>query len=139
MAKALQQLNNHIRTETNRTPRELLFGLALIPEHEALGNTFNPTSPESAQENKALVDMVQMSAHALQLDEAERTKNTWDNHTPAVSFAVGDLVQWYDSLHDNNHSATNKLATRWSTAHIITEKFLNSYTISMLNGIPFKG
>lgn len=136
--EAIRQLNDRIRTETNRTPRELLFGLSITPEHAAPGNTFHATSPETVQENEALADMVRMSAHTLQLDEAERTKAAWDERTPAVSFEVGDLVQWYDSSRDENHSVINKLAPRWSTAHIITEKFLNSYTISTLNGTPFR-
>lgn len=133
----IRQLNNCIRTETNRTPRELLFGLALTPENSA-PTTFEPPSAETTQENEVLADMLCMSAHTLQLDEAKKTKAAWDNRTPAVNFEVGDLVQWYDSARDENHSAGNKLMPRWSTAHLITAKFLNSYTISTLNGKPFR-
>lgn len=70
----------------------------------------------------------------MQLEEAAKTKEAWDEHTPAVDFNIGDLVQWYDTARDEGHKSINKLAPCWSTAHIISGKSLNSYKLSTLNG-----
>ena len=140
--EAIRQLNDRIRTEMKRTPRELLFGLSLTPEHlqkHTPITALTHTTPETVEENEALADMVRMGAHVLQLEEAERVKAAWDARTPAVDFAVGDLVQWYDSIRDENKKTVNKLAPRWSTAHIISGKSLNSYTLSKVNGTAIPG
>lgn len=80
-----------------------------------------------------------MGAHLLQLEDAKQQKSAWDKRTPAVEFSIGDVVQLYDSNHDDNHKTVNKLAPHWSTPHIISGKSLNLYTLSNINGTAMPG
>lgn len=144
-----------IRPTTGRTPRELLFALALTPDHVSspedvlptpdesqihttLDSTL-PTSIENIEHNTALAERLRTSAHQLQFETAAHQKALWDEHTPAVAFEVGDLVQWYDSAKDGNCKTVNKLAPRWSKPHIIAGKSLNSYSLSHINGTTIPG
>jgi hypothetical protein len=136
--EAVQQLNDCIRPNILRSPQELLFGLAITPEHRA-PTEIPETTPESVSENLALSDMLHMNAHLLQLEDAERQKTAWDERTPAVNFEIGDLVQIFDSKLEGSYKSVNKLIPRWSKPHIITGKSLNSYTLSTLLGTAIPG
>lgn len=143
--EAIRQINDRIRPNTHRSPHELLFGLALTPKHKSPLD-FPPITPtniipttEAVDENTAMADMLRMEAHLLQLEDAEQQKMAWDNHTPAVEFRIGDVIQWYDSNHDGDRKTINKLAPRWSTPHIIAGKSLNSYSLSNINGTAIPG
>ena len=71
--------------------------------------------------------------------EADHKKQIFNSNACVPNVKVGDLVQVYDSKADFNFATINKLALCWSIPHIITGKYLNSYTLSTLNGIPLKG
>jgi len=139
--EAIRQLNDRIRPNILRSPRELLFGLAITPKHRLpMKPTDIPeTSPTMVSENIALADMLRMNAHLLQLEVAEQQKSAWDDRTPAINFEIDDIVQIYNTKLDSSYNSTNKLLPKWSTPHIITAKFLNSYSLSTLNGTPISG
>ncbi|KAK7040458.1 hypothetical protein R3P38DRAFT_420207 [Favolaschia claudopus] len=65
-------------------------------------------------------------------------KTSIEANAPIVEFKVGDLVQWYDSEADKNHLSVNKLKPRWSAPTQICAKFLNSFSLCSLDGIPLK-
>ena len=48
-------------------------------------------------------------------------------------------MQVYDNKVDFNFATINKLAPRWSVPRLITGKYLNSFTLSTLHGIPLNG
>lgn len=146
--EAIRQINDRIQPISRRSPRELLFGLAITPEHKTTPETvINPhidalteTSLDdllrslamNIEENMAMAEMLRMRAYLLQLEIAAHHKSLWDARTPAVQFSIGDLVQRYDSARDGNYKTVNKLAPRWSTPHIISGKSLNFYTLSRI-------
>ena len=132
------QINDRIRPSICRSPRELLFGLAFTPKHKH-PTTHEDTSIDLIDTNLTLSDALHMNAHLLQLETAERQKSAWDNQTPAMEFAVNDLVQFYDSRFDNSFKSVNKLIPRWSKPHIISGKSLNSYSLSTLHGTAIPG
>jgi hypothetical protein len=115
-----------------------LVRLTITPEHRA-PTEIPETTPESVSENLALSDMLRMNAHLLQLEDAERQKTAWDEHTPTVNFEIGDLVQIFDSKLEGSYKSVNKLMPKWSKPHIITGKSLNSYTLSTLLGTAIPG
>lgn len=147
--EAIRQLNDRIRPSIRRTPRELLFGLAMTPEHKQQQSSLEPTTDnlqelvnppiDLVDENLSLADMLRMNAHLLQLETAEQQKSNWDNRTPATDFNIGDIVQWYNNELEDSKLSVNKLLPRWSMPHIITGKFLNSYSISTLYGTELPG
>ena len=136
--EAIRQINDRIRPSIRRSPRELLFGLALTPEHTHI-ETPEETSIDLIDTNLSLADMLCMNAHLSQLELAECQKSHWDNRTPATKFAIDELVQFYDSKLENSHKTINKLIPRWSKPHIITGKSLNSYSLSTLHGTVIPG
>ena len=71
--------------------------------------------------------------------EADHKKQIFNSNACVPNVKVGDLVQVYDSKADFNFATINKLVLCWLIPHIITGKYLNSYTLSTLNGIPLKG
>jgi hypothetical protein len=135
---AIRQLNDRIRPSILRTPRELLFSLAITPDHTP-PDALEETSIDLIEQNLSLADMLHMQAHLLQLEDAERQKSTWDNRTAATDFRVGDVVQWHNGKLDGNFRSENKLLPRWSMPHIISGKSLNSYTLSTLHGTEIPG
>jgi transposase InsO family protein len=136
--EALRQINDRIRPSILRSPRELLFGLALTPEHKQ-PDIHEDTSIDLVDVNLTLADALRMNAHLLQLETTERQKSAWDNRIPATEFTVNDLVQFYDSRYDTSYKSINKLIPRWSKPHIITGKSLNSYSLSTLHGTAIPG
>lgn len=127
---------SHQNTQQHRT-------WSLTPRIDALTKTslddLLPSSAANVEENMAMAEMLRMQAHLLQLEIAAHHKSLWDARTPAVEFAIGDLVQWYNSARDGNYKTINKLAPRWSTPHIISGKSLNSYTLTHINGTLIPG
>jgi hypothetical protein len=136
--EAIRQINDQIRPSIRRSPRKLLFGLALTPEHTHI-ETPEETSIDLIDTNLSLADMLRMNVHLSQLETAERLKSNWDDKTPATEFLIDELVQFYDSRLENSHKTVNKLIPRWSKPHIITGKSLNSYTLSTLHGTVVPG
>ena len=51
-----------------------------------------------------------------------------------MTFKTGDQVQVYDSKLDTTFNTKVKLLPRWSLPRRITQKHLNSYMLSTLNG-----
>jgi hypothetical protein len=137
--EAIRQLNDRIRPAIRRTPRELLFGITITPEREHTTESIAETTPESADINFALADMLRMEAHLHQLEDAERQKSVWDSKIKAIEFKIGDLVQFYNSKPDDSYKAINKLLPRWSLPHIIIDKSLNSYSLSTIHGTAIPG
>ena len=60
-------------------------------------------------------------------------------HYVVLNINIGDLVQVYDSKVDFNFATINKLAPQWLIPRLITGKYLNSFALSTLNGIPLSG
>jgi hypothetical protein len=85
------------------------------------------------------VDSFWYTTHLRNIKEADRRKNMFDSKARVPDIQTGDLVQFYDSKADFNYSTINKLAPRWSVPHLITGKYLNSYTLSTLRGLPLSG
>ena len=71
--------------------------------------------------------------------EADCKKQIFDSKAIVLNINIGNLVQVYDSKADFNLATINKLAPHWSIPRIITGKYLNSFTLSTLNGIPLSG
>ncbi|KAJ7164542.1 hypothetical protein C8R46DRAFT_1221051 [Mycena filopes] len=129
-------MNDRILIHLNTTPRELLFGRTFRPEDNADAPTPEPTTPNNADIHFALADSLRWNAHLLSLHRAEKQKNSFDSKAKIVEFQIGDLVQWYDSPADGNHKSINKLVPRWSPPAQIYARFLNSFSLCDLNGIP---
>ena len=83
---------------------------------------------------------------------ADRRKATFDNRVlkeipkadrekleAMTSFAVGDLVQVYESRRDGTHETKAKLLPKWSPPRRVLEKRVNSYKIATLEGLVLGG
>ena len=66
-------------------------------------------------------------------------KRRFDDKVCPVTFKTGDQVQVYDSKLDTTFDTKAKLLLRWSPPRRITQKHLNSYTLSTLNGRELPG
>ena len=134
-------LNDQIIPTLNATPREILFAMALRLNTD---NT-SPNAPPSPTTNSdldthfTLADSFRYNTHLLSITEAQRRKNIFDSQARVPNLRIGDLTQVYDSKADFNYSTINKLAPRWSIPCLITGRYLNSFTLSTLQGIPLKG
>jgi transposase InsO family protein len=138
--EAVRSLNNRILPTLNATPREILFGMALRPDsNTAPIPTPTPTTNTDLDTHFTLSDSFRFNTHLRSLTEAERRKHIFDSQARVPNLKIGDLTQVYDSKADFNHSTINKLAPRWSVPHLITGKYLNSFTLSTLQGTPLKG
>jgi len=131
--EAIRQLNDRIRPSILRTPRELMFGLAITPEHTP-PDSLNETSIDMVDTNLSLVDMLHMQAHLLQLENAAKQKSTWDDRTSATEYNIRVIVQWHNGKLDNSYKTENKLVP-----YIISGKSLNSYSLSTLHGTEIPG
>jgi transposase InsO family protein len=138
--EAIRSLNDRILPTLNATPREILFGMALRPDT----NTIPVPAPTQTTNSDldthfTLSDSFRFNTHLRSITEAEQRKHIFDSQARVPNLKVGDLAQVYDSKSDFNYSTINKLAPRWSMPRIITGKYLNSFTLSTLQGIPLKG
>ena len=127
--EAICQMNDCILPALNAIPRELLFRLPLRPDL-SIPLIPLPTSPFETHTNFTLTETFLVNAHLLSLEDAECHK---------ASFNTGNLVQVYNSASDFNYHSINKLAPKWSEPRIIHGKFLNSFLLCTLSGIPLKG
>ena len=137
---AVRAINDRVLPALNASPREILFGMALRPD----SNTEPPLSPQPLTSKDldthfTLADTFRYNTHLRSITEADRKKQIFDSNARVPDVKIGDLVQVYDSKADFNFATINKLAPRWSIPRIITGKYLNSYTLSTLNGIPLNG
>jgi hypothetical protein len=130
-------MNDRILVALKATPRELLFGRSFTPENHS-PSTFAPTTATDADIHFALADSLRMTAHLRSLQRAEQQKSSFDSNAKIVEFRIGDVVQWYDSPADGNRKSINKLAPRWSAPVQIYARFLNSFSLCDMNGIPLK-
>ncbi|KAK7007526.1 hypothetical protein R3P38DRAFT_2389301, partial [Favolaschia claudopus] len=135
--EALRMMNDRILTALKATPRELLFARAFTPEQKLHADP-TPTTPADVDIHFALADSMRWTAHLRSLKRAAEQKASVEANAPIVTFKIGDLVQWYDSEADKNHMSVNKLKPRWSAPVQIYAKFLNSYSLCGLDGIPLK-
>lgn len=137
---AVRALNDRIIPHLNASPRELLFGMPLRPDTDtSTPLTPQPTSIQDVDTHFTLADTFCYNTHLLSITEAEKCKHTYDSQARVPDLHIGDLVQVYDSKADYNHSTINKLAPRWSVPRIITGKYLNSFTLSTLQGTTIQG
>jgi transposase InsO family protein len=138
--EAIRSLNDRIIPALNATPREILFGMALRPDTNTTPPLApQPTSPADLDTHFTLADSFRYNTHLRSISEAERKKQIFDSSARVPDLKTGDLVQVYDSKADFNFSTVNKLAPRWSVPHLITGKYLSSFTLSNLQGTPLKG
>ena len=138
--EAVHAINDCIIPSLNASPREILFGMPLRPD----SSTEPPSSPQPLSSKDldthfTLSDAFRYNTHLRSITEADRKKQIFDSKALVPNINIGDLVQVYDSKADFNLATINKLAPRWSVPHIITGKYLNSFTLSTLNGILLSG
>jgi hypothetical protein len=76
--EAICQLNNCICPSVFHTPHELLFSLAITPDHTP-PDSLEETSINLVNTNLSLADMLRVQAHLFQLEEAAQQKSMWDN------------------------------------------------------------
>ena len=98
-----------------------------------------PTTNSDLDTHFTLSDSFRFNTHLHSITEAERRKHIFDSQARVPDLKIGDLAQVYDSKSDFNYSTINKLAPRWSMPRIITGKYLNSFTLSTLQGTPLNG
>ena len=138
--KAVCAINDRIMPSLNASPREILFGMPLRPD----SSTEPPSSPQPLSSKDldthfTLSNTFCYNTHLCSITEADRKKQIFDSKTLVPNINIGNLVQVYDSKADFNLTTINKLAPCWSIPCIITGKYLNSFTLSTLNGIPLSG
>ena len=138
--EAVRAINDRIIPTLNASPREILFGMALHPD----SNTKPPITPQplttrDLDTHFTLADTLRYNTHLRSITEANRKKQIFDSNALVPNINIGDLVQVYDSKADFNFATINKLAPWWSIPHLITGKYLNSFALSTLNGIPLSG
>lgn len=134
-------MNDQILPVPRLSPQELLFGMKftwLVHPPTADENLTDATADE-AETTFALSDIIRADAHVCTLKEAEQKANTNNDKVHPVTYEVGDLVQFYHAKMDLSHESINKIAPKWLRPHIITGKFLNSYSICTLTGEAVKG
>ncbi|KAJ6536319.1 hypothetical protein B0H19DRAFT_383999 [Mycena capillaripes] len=130
-------MNDRILLALKAKPRELLFGRSFTPENTTPAD-IQPTLASDIDIHFALADSMRWNAHLLSLKRAEQQKSSFDANTKIVEFHIGDVVQWYDSPADGNRKSINKLAPRWSKPVQIYARFLNSFSLCDMNGVPLK-
>ena len=138
--EAVRAINDRIIPTLNASPREILFGMALHPD----SNTEPPITPQplttrDLDTHFTLANTLRYNTHLRSITEADRKKQIFDSNALVPNINIGDLVQVYDSKADFNFATINKLAPRWSIPRLITGKYLNSFALSTLNGIPLSG
>jgi len=138
--KAVCSINDRIIPTLNATPREILFGMALRPDTNSEPPLSpQPTSPGDLDTHFSLADSFRYNTHICSLTESQRKKDIFDSKALVPDIKTGSLVQVYDNKADFNFTTINKLAPRWSVPRLITGKYLNSFTLSTLQGIPLNG
>lgn len=138
--EAVRAINDRIIPSLNASPREILFGMPLRPDSSTEPpSTPQPLSSKDLDTHFTLADTFRYNTHLRSITEAEHKKQLFDSKALVPHIKVGDLVQVYDSKADFNLATINKLAPRWSVPRIITGKYLNSFTLSTLNGTPLNG
>src|ERR1700683_3083399 len=138
--EAVRSLNDRVIPTLNATPREILFGMALRPNNDPTPVPIpTPTTNSDIDTHFTLSDSFRYNTHLRSITEAECRKHIFNSQARVPDLKIGDLTQVYDSKADFNHSTINKLAPCWSVPRIITGKYLNSFTLSTLNGILLKG
>jgi transposase InsO family protein len=138
--EAVRAINDRIIPALNTTPREILFGMALHPDTNSEPPlTPQPTSTEDLDTHFTLTDSFRYNTHIRSLTESQRKKEAFDSKALVHDIKIGSLVQVYDNKADFNFATINKLAPRWSVPRLITGKYLNSFTLSTLQGIPLNG
>ena len=137
--EAVCAISDHIIPSLNASPREILFGMPLRPD----SSTEPPSSPQPSSKDLdthfTLSNTFRYNTHLCSIMEADHKKQIFDSKALVPNIKIGDLVQVYDSKADFNLATINKLAPHWSVPCIITGKYLNSFTLSTLNGIPLSG
>ena len=138
--EAVRCLNDRIIPALNATPREILFGMAFRPDvKDPTTSEPLPSTPADINTHFTLTDSFRYDTHLKSLTEAERKKAAFDAKARVIDFTTGDLIQYFDSEHITSNASVHKLKPRWSPPHIITGKYINSYTLSSLTGTPVAG
>ena len=83
--------------------------------------------------------MLHSQAYTDALNEAANRKRRFDNKVCPVIFKMGDQVQVYVSKLDMTFDTKAKLQPRWLPPRRITQRHLNSYTLSTLNSRELLG
>jgi hypothetical protein len=138
--EAVRSINDRIIPTLNATPREILFGMALPPDTDSEPPLSpQPTSSKDLDNHFSLADSFHYNTHIRSLTESQCKKDIFDSKALVPDIKIGGLVQVYNNKADFNFATINKLAPRWSVPHLITGKYLNSFTLSTLQGIPLNG
>ena len=97
------------------------------------------TTQDDVVHHFTFADLVCSQGYATALTEAARWKAQFDNKVHPVEFRASDLVQVYNSKLDTTYETRAKLTLNWSPPRIITDRLLNSYTLSKLDGTELNG
>ena len=138
---AVRAMNDRVMPALLASPRELLFGMQLNHSFKAPhnNNDITETTTEDAVTNFRLSEILRDNVHLRSLIEADRRAAAFNDWVHPVTFALGDLVQIYKSKMDQSYETINKIAPKWSGPHIITGKYLNSYSLCTLTGTELQG
>ena len=138
---AVRAMNDRVMPTLLASLRELLFGMQLNRSSETPHNNHDitETTTEDAVTNFRLSEILQDNVHLRSLIEADRRAAAFNDRVHPVTFALGDLVQIYKSKMDQSYETINKIAPKWSGPHIVTGKYLNSYSLCTLTGTELQG
>ena len=92
-----------------------------------------PTTATDIETHFTMTDSLCYNTHLRSLIEP---KTAFNAKAWIIDFAIGDLVQYFNSKHLTSHASIHKLKPQWSPPHLITEKYINS---SELTDIPLPG
>ena len=114
--------------------------LAFCPDSNILFTmNIQQTTQTDINNHFTLADSFCYDTHLISITEAEWRKKAFDAKAQVVDFAIEDLVQYFENNHLTSKAAIYKLKPRWSPPHLITEQYINSYTLSKLTGVPLSG
>ena len=122
-------------------PRELLWGRTRRRERTSEDNDVEARerTESNIEHHLSLTDMLHSQAYADALNKAVNRKRRFDDKVRPVIFKTGDQVQVYDSKLDMTFDTKAKLQPRWLPPRRITQRHLNSYTLSTLNSRELLG
>ena len=137
--EAVRSMEDRILPALGFTPRELLWGRRETTGDRERRTRETETTQEDAVHHFTFADLVRSQGYAAALTEAARRKAQFDDKVHPVEFRAGDLVQVYNSKLDMTYETRAKLTLNWSPPQIVTDRLLNSYTLSKLDSTKLNG
>ena len=138
LEEAIWTMNDRILPVIGFTPQELLWGRRERTSEDNDVEAWERTESD-IEHHLSLADMLHSQAYTDALNEAVNRKRQFDDKVRPVIFKMGDQVQVYNSKLDTTFDTKAKLRPRWSPPRQITQRHLNSYMLSTLNGRELPG